>query len=83
MHHVAVTFDDHHVGKFDRTVFRNSADIVASQVDQHHMLGAFFRVGEEFLREGTVLSFGRAATASSSQRADCGFAVFHTHHDFR
>ena len=48
MHHVRVALDKHQLLDVHRTVFRNAAQIVAAQVDQHDVLGALLRIGGQF-----------------------------------
>jgi len=52
VHHVAVALHDEGVRHLDRADFGNAADVVAGQVDQHHVLGALFGVVDQ-------LDFGR------------------------
>ena len=48
MHHLAVALDEELVGDFDGADFRDAADIVAAEIEQHQMLGALFGIGQQF-----------------------------------
>ena len=61
VHHVLVALDHHQLGDVDRADFSDAADIVAPEVDQHDVLGALLRIGEEFLLEFAILVLGLAA----------------------
>src|SRR5690606_7984098 len=65
MHHVRVTLHHHLVGERDRTGFGNTANIVASQVDQHQVLGDFLRVSQQLFLKSLVF-LGRMATATGA-----------------
>ena len=59
VHHVAVALDDHHVGDFDRAVAGDAADVVAAQIDEHHVLGPFLGIGQQLVGEPLVFLLGR------------------------
>ena len=63
MHHLAVALDEELVGDFDGADLGDAADIVAAEIEQHQMLGAFLGVGEQLLLERLVLVRRRAARA--------------------
>ena len=46
MHDVTVTFDDHVFRQAHSPDLCDSAKIVASEVDQHHMFGTLLRVSQ-------------------------------------
>jgi len=46
VHDVAVALDEETVGHLHRADLGDAADVVASEVEQHQMLGSFLRVGE-------------------------------------
>ena len=81
VHHVAVPLDFHQVGKVHRAVFGHSPDIVAGQVDQHHMLGPLLGVGEQLLFEPLVFFLGRAAAAGPRERPHRDLPFLDPHHD--
>ena len=47
MHDVAVALDEELVGDLDGADLGDAADIVAAEVEQHQMLGALLRIGEQ------------------------------------
>src|SRR5215510_9460573 len=69
MHDVREAFDKHQVGDFDRAVFSHSAQVVAPQVYEHHVLGALLFVLKQFTRQGFVLGFVHAAPVGPRDRA--------------
>jgi len=44
VHHVAVALHRAEGGYLDRSVGRDAAHVIAAQIHQHHMLGAFLGV---------------------------------------
>ncbi len=48
MHHVAVTLYAESFGHFHAADFGNATDVIARQVDQHHVLGSLFRIVDQF-----------------------------------
>ena len=68
MHHVRVALDVHQVANFHRAVLADAAEIVAAQVDQHDVFGAFFFVGQHFLFERGVVGFVFAARMGAGDR---------------
>ena len=48
MHHLAIALDEEFIGDIDAADLRDAADIVAAEIEQHQMLGAFLRIGEQF-----------------------------------
>ena len=71
VHHVAVAFDRHHVGQLrPMPILGDAADVVAAQIDQHHVLGPFLGIGQQFFGQAAVFFVGCAAAARAGQRAD-------------
>ena len=64
MHDVAVALDDHHVGELDAAELGDAADVVAAQIDEHHVLGPLLGIGQQLLGQPAVLLVGRAAAAA-------------------
>ena len=68
VHDVRIPLDLHHVGELHRLVVGDAADVVASQVDQHDVLGALLGVGQQLLGQRAVLGLvaprGAACPAS-------------------
>ena len=75
MHDVAVALDEELVGDLDRPDLGDAADIVAAEVEQHQVLGAFLGIGEQLLLQRLVFLRGRAAPARAGDRADGDLAV--------
>ena len=83
VHDMAVALDGHEVGDFHGAVFGDAADIVAGEVDEHEVLGAFLGVGHEVFGVRGIL-FGRgAAPAGACDGADFHEAAGEAHMDFR
>ncbi len=83
MHDVAVALDRHDVGHFDAAVAGNAADVVAAQVDQHHVLGPFLGIGQQFFGQPAVFFFVGSAGTRAGQRANGNPATDDADHDFR
>src|SRR5690554_3093163 len=83
VHHVGIALDDHLVGELHGAGFRYSAGVVAAQVDQHQVLGDFFRVGQQFVFQRLVFGLGSAALAGAGDGAHGDFFIFHPGQDFR
>ena len=83
VHDVAVALDEEAVGDLHRADLGDAADVVAAEVEQHQMLRALLRVGEQFGREREILARRLAAPARAGDRADDDLAVAHPHQDFR
>ena len=45
---------DQLVGDLDAAGFGDAADVVARQVDQHHVFGEFLRIGQQFVRQRRI-----------------------------
>ena len=83
MHDVAVALDEEAVGHLHRADLGDAADVVAAEIEQHQMLGALLRIGEQFRAERGVLLGRLAAPARAGDRADRHLALAHAHQDFR
>ena len=66
--HVAVALDLHVLGDPDRPGPADPAEVVAAEVDEHHVLGLLLRVALELLGEELVLVRGRAARPRPGDR---------------
>ncbi len=60
MHHVAVGLDLHQLVDRDPAVLAHAPEVVAPQVDEHHVLGALLLVGEQLLGDPAVVLGGVA-----------------------
>ena len=83
MHDVAVALDEELVGDLDGADLGDAADVVAAEVEQHQVLGALLRIGEQLLLQRLVLVRRRAARPRAGDRADRHRAVAHAHQDLR
>ena len=70
MHHVAVALDDHLFFDVDTAGLGDAAEIVARQIDQHDVLGALLRIGQQFRGVPRIFLRGLAAPAGAGNRAD-------------
>ena len=68
VHDVAVPLDAHEVDDLDGARHADPAEVVAGQVDEHHVLGALLRVGEQLLGERGVLLRRGAARPGAGDR---------------
>ena len=73
MLHMRVFFDHHAVGDLHAASRRDAADIVARQVDQHHVFGDLFRVGQQFGRQCRVAFWRGAARTGAGDRTQRHF----------
>ena len=83
VHHVAVSLDEELVGDLDGTDGGDAADIVAAKVEQHQMLGALLRIGEQFLFQCLVLVRCCAAMTRAGNWTDRDNIVGNLHQNFR
>ena len=83
MHDVAVAFDEELVGDRHAADLRDAADVVAAEIEQHQMLGAFLRIGEQFDFQRLVLVRRGAARARPGDRADRHLVAGDLDQDFR
>ena len=67
VHHVRVALDLHAHRELHRAGLRDAADVVAREIDEHHVLGELFGIGEELLGEGDVFGGVRAAAARAGE----------------
>ena len=82
MHDVGIAFDRHDVGDGDGAEFGGAAHVVAAEVDEHDVFGAFLGVGEEVFFEGFVFGVGLAAAAGAGEGAVGDDAFLDAAHDF-
>ncbi len=81
VHHVRVALDLHPVGDLDGAGLRDAADVVAAEVDQHHVLGELLGVGEQLVGERRVGLARGAARAGAGDRAQRHRLAFLAHQD--
>ena len=68
MHDVAVAADVHELDHLDRARPADPAQVVAAEVDQHHVLGALLGVGQQLGLQRGVLGRRRAARLGAGDR---------------
>ena len=68
VHHVRVALEGHVLRDAHAAVFRHAADVVAPQVDQHHVLGPLLLARLQFLRQALVV-LGAARRAGACRRS--------------
>ncbi len=83
MNHMGIPFDGHQLIDFDAADGGDPADIVAAEIDQHDMLGAFFRVGQQFGFELALFFRRGAAPARAGDGAQLDGIAGEPHHGFR
>ena len=81
MHDVRVALDFHHVGELHAAEFGDAADVVAAQVHEHDVLGAFLGVGQQLLGQRRSSASSLAPRPRPGQRADRHHAVLDPHQD--
>ena len=81
MHHMRVSFDLHHIGELHGLIIGHAADVVAAQVDEHDMLGAFLGISQQLIGQGLVFGFIRPAAAGARQGPDRDHAFEHANQD--
>ena len=69
MDHVRVGLDAHERLDLDRAVLAHAPEVVAAEVDEHHVLGPLLLVGQQLVGDPAVLVGGAAARAGAGDRA--------------
>src|SRR5260370_10029994 len=75
VHDVAVTLDRHLLRHFDAAELRDATEVVASEIDQHDVLGPFFWIDNQFLRELFVFRCIFPAAPRPGDRTNFGYAL--------
>ena len=70
------------LGDFDRTDARNAPDVVAAEIDEHEVLGAFLFVREQLRGETLIIRGSRSARARSGDGAKRHAAVGDAYQQF-
>lgn len=65
---MAVLLERHHLVDLKRPEFDNPTDVVASKVDEHHVLGNLFGVLDELGCQLSILLLGRSALSGAGDR---------------
>ena len=81
MHDVRIPLDLHHVRELDRAVIGDPADIVASQVHQHDVLGPLLGIGEQLVGQLAILGLGASPPTGPRQRTDRHEPLLDPHQD--
>ena len=71
VHHVRVGLDRHERLDLDAAGLADAPEVVAAEVDEHHVLGALLRVLEQLARDALVLRGVGAARARAGDRRAC------------
>ena len=77
------TLEPHELRHAHGTEVADTADVVAAEVDQHHVLGALLLVALQLLRQPQILLVGLAAAAGAGNRMRLDARAFHTHQHLR
>ena len=82
VHHVRVALEHHQLLDLLGAELHDATDVVATEINEHHMLGAFFFIRQKILGEFFILCFNIAAPARASDRAYCNFSIRCANKDF-
>ena len=80
---MAVALDDHEVVHLHTAEIAGAADVVAREVHEHEVFGAFLRIGEQVLRVGFIFLGVVAALARAGDGADLDFSIDRAHMHLR
>ncbi len=83
MHHVRVALDHHIVGDNHATGIGHAANVVTAQVHQHHVLGDFLWVRQQFVGQCLILFAALATRAGAGDGAYGDGIVLAAHQDLR
>ena len=72
---VRIFFDDELVGHFHTADFSNATDVIASEVNQHHVFCDLFRICQQFIGQLGVELGRRTTRAGAGQWANRYFAL--------
>ena len=77
---MAVVLERHHLVELLGAELDDPTDVVAGQVDQHHVLGDLLRVLAQLGAEATVLFVGAAPAAGTGDGSRDHRVAFELHH---
>ena len=80
VHDVRVALERHQLVDLLGPEPHDAPDVVAGEIDEHHVLGTLLRVLAELGRESAVVLLGPAAAARPGDRPDDHATVEHLHH---
>ena len=83
MHYMRVALDHHLVGELDATGLGDAPDIIASQIDEHQVLGQLLGIGQQLGFQRLVLRLIAAAGAGAGDGAYRDHALLVPHQDLR
>ncbi|GBD46497.1 hypothetical protein HRbin41_01324 [bacterium HR41] len=69
MHNVREGLDDHKLVDGDGAVLAHTAEVVAREVDEHHVFGPLLLVGEQLAGNGEIALGGTGARPCAGDRA--------------
>ena len=81
MHHVRVALDRHLLGDLDATDGRHPANVVASQIEQHDVLGDLLRIGEHLGGQCFVRLSAGTARPGAGDRPQRDYLALLAHQD--
>ena len=79
VHHVAVALHDHHIVHAHTAILGNSTHIIASEIDEHDMLGAFLFIRKKLGSKRVIFLRGLPPPARSGDRADINLPTNRAH----
>ena len=77
---MAVALEHHHFVDLFSAELDHTTNIVASKIDEHHVLGDFFGVLTKFRAKSAIFFFGCASTTSSGDRTRDHTIINEFHH---
>jgi hypothetical protein len=83
VHDVGVALDLHETGELDGTHLAHAPEVVAPEVDEHHVLGPLLLVREQLLRQRRVLLRRPAPPPGARDRAGHDPAALDAHQRLR
>src|SRR6185312_15460847 len=82
VHYLTVALNEELVGHVDRADARDAADVVATEIEQHQVLGSLLGIGEQFLFQRLVLMRRLTAPPCTGDWADGDGVAAHAHENF-
>ena len=83
VHDVGISPHVHELGDVDRSGHADPAQVVASQIDKHGVLGALLGVGQQLVLHGPVLGRSASARAGTGNGVSRRDTVCHRHQSLR
>ena len=79
VHHVRVALEPHVLRHAHAAVLADAADVVAPEIDEHHVLGALLLVALQLVGEAQILLLGAAARPRAGDRMGLDVLPFDAH----